>query len=98
MLRSPVDLSAPGTHQIQPKATFMDFPTLCAQMRTASETTGRALDIERCVTENRSATRVERANALRFSSNEITERIGLKDGEEALYPCDRPFRLVRADD
>jgi Transposase DDE domain len=38
------------------------------------------------------------AYALRFSSNEITKRIGLKDGEEALYPSDHPFRLVRADD
>ena len=35
---------------------------------------------------------------MRFSSNEITKRIDLKDGEEALYPCDDPFRLVRADD
>jgi len=36
--------------------------------------------------------------AMRFSSNEITKRIGLKDGEEALYPCDYPFRIARADD
>jgi len=36
--------------------------------------------------------------AMRFSSNDVTKRIGLKDGEETLYPCDHPFRLVRADD
>jgi hypothetical protein len=36
--------------------------------------------------------------AMRFSSNDTTKRIGLKDGEEALYPCERPFRIVRADD
>ncbi len=36
--------------------------------------------------------------AMRFSSNTITKRIGLKDGEEALYPCEEPFRIVRADD
>lgn len=36
--------------------------------------------------------------AMRFSSNTITKRIGLKDGEEAPYPCDYPFRIVRADD
>jgi len=35
---------------------------------------------------------------MRFSSNEITKRVGLKDGEATLYPCDHPFRLVRADD
>jgi len=38
------------------------------------------------------------AYALRFSSNSATNRMGLKDGEEALYPCDDPFRIVRADD
>jgi hypothetical protein len=36
--------------------------------------------------------------AMRFSSNEVTKRIGLKDGEEAFYPCDNPFKIVRADD
>ena len=38
------------------------------------------------------------AYAMRFSSNDATKRIGLKDGEEALYPCDDPFRILRADD
>ena len=36
--------------------------------------------------------------AMRFSSNSVTKRIGLKDGEEALYPCDDPFRILRTDD
>jgi IS4 transposase len=36
--------------------------------------------------------------AMRFPSNEATKRIGLKDGEEAFYPSDNPFRIVRADD
>ncbi len=36
--------------------------------------------------------------AIRFSSNSATKRIGLKDGEEAMYPCGRSFRIVRADD
>lgn len=35
---------------------------------------------------------------MRFSSNDITKRMGLKDGEEALYPCERPFRIIRVDD
>ncbi len=35
---------------------------------------------------------------MRFSSNDITKRIGLRDGEEALYPCERPFKIVRVDD
>ena len=38
------------------------------------------------------------AYAMHFSSNDATKRIGLKDGDEALYPCDNPFRIVRADD
>jgi putative transposase len=38
------------------------------------------------------------AYAIRFSSNTVTKRIGLRDGEEAQYPCGRPFRIVRADD
>ena len=36
--------------------------------------------------------------AMRFSSNGATKRMGLEDGEEAPYPCERPFRLVRTDD
>jgi hypothetical protein len=36
--------------------------------------------------------------AMRFPSNEVTKRIDLKDGEEAYYPCDNPFRIVRVDD
>jgi hypothetical protein len=36
--------------------------------------------------------------AMRFPSNEVTKRIDLKDGEEAYYPCDDPFRIVRAQD
>ncbi len=37
--------------------------------------------------------------AIHFTPNSVTNGIGLKDGEEALYPCDdRPFRIVRADD
>ncbi len=38
------------------------------------------------------------AYAIRFSSNTITKRIGLRDGEEAPYPCEKPFRILRADD
>jgi Transposase DDE domain len=30
--------------------------------------------------------------ALRFSSNRVTKRIDLKDGEEALYPSDPPVQ------
>jgi Transposase DDE domain len=38
------------------------------------------------------------AYAMRFSSNDATKRMGLEDGEEALYPCDDPFKIVRVDD
>jgi hypothetical protein len=38
------------------------------------------------------------AYAMRFSSNDVTKRMGLKDGEDALYPCERPFKVVRVDD
>ena len=36
--------------------------------------------------------------AIRFTPNSVTKRMGLTDGRSAAYPCDRPFRVVRADD
>lgn len=36
--------------------------------------------------------------AMRFSSNDVTKRMGLEDGEETLYPSDKPFRIIRVDD
>ena len=36
--------------------------------------------------------------AVRFSSNFAAKRKGLEDGEGFLYPCERHFRLVRAED
>ncbi|MDG7016604.1 MAG: transposase [Nitrososphaerota archaeon] len=35
---------------------------------------------------------------MRFTSNGVTKRMGLKDGGSSLYPCESPFRVVRADD
>lgn len=37
--------------------------------------------------------------AVRFTPNPVTKkRMKLRDGQSAIYPCDRPFRIVRADD
>ncbi len=36
--------------------------------------------------------------AIHFTPNSVTKRMGLEDGESALYPCDHPFKLVRVDD
>lgn len=36
--------------------------------------------------------------AIRFTPNPVTERMNLRDGQSAAYPCDRPFRVIRADD
>jgi hypothetical protein len=39
------------------------------------------------------------AYAIRFTPNSVTKkRMNLRDGQSAVYPCDRPFRIVRADD
>lgn len=35
---------------------------------------------------------------IHFTPNSVTKRMGLRDGESASYPCDRPFKLVRVDD
>jgi len=36
--------------------------------------------------------------AIRFTPNSVTKRMNLRDGQSAAYPCERPFRVVRADD
>jgi len=36
--------------------------------------------------------------AMRFTPNSVTKRMGLRDGQSAVYPCDGPFRIVRVDD
>lgn len=36
--------------------------------------------------------------AIRFTPNPVTKRMNLRDGQSAMYPCDRPFRIIRADD
>jgi hypothetical protein len=36
--------------------------------------------------------------AIRFTPNSVTKRMDLRDGQSAFYPCDRPFRIMRADD
>jgi hypothetical protein len=36
--------------------------------------------------------------AILFTPNSVTKRMNLRDGQSAVYPCDRPFRIVRADD
>jgi len=35
---------------------------------------------------------------IHFTSNAVTKRMNLKDGHAAMYPSDRPFKLVRVDD
>ncbi len=35
---------------------------------------------------------------IHFTPNAVTKRIGLQDGRSALYPSERPFKLVRVDD
>jgi hypothetical protein len=36
--------------------------------------------------------------AIRFTPNAVTKRMKLRDGQSAVYACERPFRIVRADD
>ncbi len=36
--------------------------------------------------------------AIRFTPNSVTKRMNLRDGQAKEYPCERPFRIVRADD
>jgi Transposase DDE domain len=36
--------------------------------------------------------------AIRFTPNPVTKRMNLRDGQSAAYPCNRPFRIIRADD
>ncbi len=36
--------------------------------------------------------------AIRFTPNAVTKRMNLRDGQSARYPCERPFRIARADD
>lgn len=36
--------------------------------------------------------------AMRFTPNSVTKQMNLKDGESSLYPCDRPFEIVRSED
>jgi hypothetical protein len=36
--------------------------------------------------------------AIRFTPNAVTKRMDLRDGQSTVYPCERPFRIVRVDD